>query len=219
MTIPAPVKRSIGYVIGGFVVLLLGVAIIRAYDLGGEYRHLWSEYRTAQKAQEKQAASFSAEIAGLCSKIGDLTGKIDQVTATSGQPTPAEKAKDQAIAVLSKRISELEAAGDCPGALLAAKDEIQAWSEKFNLADARHRESIAALNGLWTAKYDAQVIISTRWEKLYTDEYALRLRGEDVTRTLRTELRKCRFVSTIKTGAVVAIAGYLAYKTIIPKQK
>lgn len=146
-----------------------------------------AEHNAAIAAADLQHKADLVTINAAKEVIGEQNEKIADLLAAAATPSPAEAAKDREIAELSAKVKALEAQGDLAGALAAAKTEISAWAEKFNLADGKHQDSLTALNKAWQVKFDAQVVISDAGWAAYDREHALLLGCEDLSADLQKQ--------------------------------
>ena len=138
--------------------------------------------------------------------------RIAEILADAGKPTPAEKEKDKTIAGLAAKVAALEAQGDLAGALSAAKDEIHAWSEKFSLAEERHKSDLFNLNAEWQGKFDAQVKISDAGWAAYDREHALRLVSDSLRIKAEHAANTNGIIAKVEAGLIAAPFIYLGGK-------
>lgn len=202
------------YVIVGAALLLLVIYLGRSCSIRGKYQELHGEYKTLKAISDEDRRQLNAVIAAKSAEIEQLTKKISDIIANVGQPSPAEVDKDQKIAELAAKVLALEAQGDLAGALAASKAECVQLSEKFTLAEQRHKLNIWELDQAWQAKYNAQVRISDAWKKQYENEAALNAVSQKLIGTLESKVKILRLKSNVKSLAIVAAGGYLAYQAI-----
>jgi hypothetical protein len=146
--------------------------------------------------------------------IAAKTKEIADIIAQSGQPSPSEVEKDKTIAALKKKNAELAAAGDYKAAYEGAQAEIRAWSDKFTLAEARHAGDIFSLNASWQGKYAAQVVISESWKAQCEGANRLLSISQALNKSLAIKVKKQAIIGNLKTGAVVAAAGWIIFSAI-----
>jgi hypothetical protein len=199
--------------IGAAVILAL-VFLARSCRLGDKYSKLKGEYQTYRAISIEDGKRLNALIGAKAAEIEALTRQITDIIAQAGQPSPAEVEKDKAIADLKKKVDALEAQGDLAGALDAAKAEIVQLSEKFTIAEQRHKLNIWELDQAWQAKYNAQVGISDAWKKQYENEAALNAVSQKLIGTLESKVKVLKLKNNVKTLAIVAAGGYLGYRAI-----
>jgi len=169
-----------------------------------------AKYDEAVKAAEIQHKIDLATIAAGNVVIAAQDKQIKDILATAGQPSPAEQQKDKQISALAAKVATLEAQGDLAGALAAAKLEIKAWAEKFDLAAGRHQDSLSALNKAWQVKFDAQVSISSAWEAAYNREHGLRLSSEALVKKLMP--KKWKKWATYGGYALAFVVGNISHR-------
>ena len=175
-------------------------------------------YSVAMKIEKDSNKKLVAEkdrvIIAAQTTITLQTAKIAELLGNAGKPSETEIAQNKIIAEQKRRLAEFEVQGNLPAALEAAKSEIQAWSDKFTLAEGRHEAELFDLNAAWVAKYDAQVTISESWKQKYEGETRLRTLAEKGWKASERRLRWTRVMSNIKSGLIVGAIGYLGYSAI-----
>jgi len=173
----------------------------------GKYEEALAQAKTLNAEKDKAIVDAKATITLQTAKIAELLGN-------AGKPSETEIAQDKIIAEQKRRLAEFEVQGNLPAALEAAKSEIQAWSDKFTLAEGRHETELFDLNAAWTVKYNAQVTISESWKQKYEGESRLRTLAEKGWKASERRLRWTRVMSNIKSGLIVGAIGYLGYSAI-----
>jgi hypothetical protein len=93
------------------------------------------------------------------------------------------------------------------------KAQIAAWSSKFTLAQAVIAEKDKIISA-WAAKFNAQVVISESWKAKYDAECRLLRLAEQGWKASESKLRWTRVMGNIKSGAVIAAAGYIIFNAI-----
>ena len=152
-------KYLIGIAIG-LVLAAIAMLVYQAAVINPQLRAAREAADTARKDADKARDERLKIEAEKNQIISAQDKKIQDLLANANKPSPAEVEKDKTIADLAKKVEDLEAQGDLKGALSAAKDEIKAWSEKFELADFRYNTNLSQLNKEWQIKYDALFAIS-----------------------------------------------------------
>ncbi len=200
---------AIGLALVAFIIL--GARSCRLYDQNAVLKGQYDTYRAIAKADHD---IMLQEIGRQNQVIADKTKEIEKILAEASKPSAAEIAKDKIIAAQHKKLVDLEAQGDLVGALVAAKEEIRAWSEKFQLAEERHGEELFDLNEAWQAKFNAQATIAEGWEKDWYSEHNLRLRGEKRIKGLESSLSTARFWKALVMPIAVVCGAKVGYELI-----
>jgi hypothetical protein len=209
--------KKYSLIIYAFLIILAIGLLGRACSMNGKYQKLKLEYAGYKGIAQANHEMLTNTIIQKTKENEELTKQIQDILDNAGQPTPEEIAKDKEIARLHKKLTEYETAGDLAGALTMAKDEIKQWSEKFSLAEDRHKSDLFNLNATWQKKFDNQVVISDAWKKQYEDEHKLRLMAEKMNGVLEKQVGRIRFGSNLKTILIGATVAYVGYKLITKK--
>ena len=204
---------ALGLALALTVAVCDGLRLHDKYSIAiGKYEEALTQAKTLNAEKDKAIVDAKATITLQTAKIAELLGN-------AGMPTATEIAQDKIIAEQKRRLAEFEAQGNLPAALEAAKSEIQAWSDKFTLAEGRHETELFDLNAAWTVKYNAQVTISESWKQKYEGETRLRMLAEKGWKASERKLRWARIVRNVKTGLIVGALGYVGYSALKGKTK
>ena len=207
-------KNLIKYGVIGAAAVIIAILFLRSCSLYDQNSVLKGQYRELKKITDADHVLLTAKIASQYKIIRDKTKEIADLLANAGKPTEAEKEKDVVIVAKEKEIARLKALGDYKAALEQSQAENKAWSEKFTLAEERHKKGLFDLNAKWTAKFDAQVVISNDWKNDRDNENRLRLLAEKRIGKLESSLRWSKFWKTGTTALAIVGGGYVAYDLI-----
>ena len=140
-------------------------------------------------------------------KIGELNGNIDSANTVIARLGESDKAK-------AKRIRDLEAVVVIPELPIEAQELIQEWKDRFSLCQQTVGEKDKIIFSL-TAKYEAESKLYLQAEGLilqYKSQVSLlQQQGQSASTLIRSLERKLRWNKSLKTGAVLALAGAVAY--------
>ena len=207
-------KNLIKYGVIGAAVLIVTILFLRSCFLYDQNSLIKGRYKELQKITDADHSTLTKEIASQYKIIKDKTKEIADLLASAGKPTEAEKEKDAVIVAKEKEIARLKALGDYKAALEQSQAENKAWSEKFTLAEERHKKDLFDLNAKGEAKFDAQVVISNDWKNDRDNENRLRLLAEKRIGKLEGSLRWNKFWKTGTTLLAVVGGGYIVYGLI-----
>jgi len=195
---------ALGLVLALTVAVCDGLRLHDKYSIAiGKYEEALAQAKTLNAEKDKAIVDAKATITLQTAKIAELLGN-------AGIPTATEIAQDKIIAEQKRRLAEFEAQDNLPAALEAAKSEIQAWSDKFTLAEKRHETELFDLNAAWAAKYDAQVTISESWKQKYEGETRLRTLAEKGWKASERKLRWARIGSNIEKLVILGLGAKVA---------
>ncbi len=202
------------YIIALSLALALTIAVCDGRRIRDKYSISIGNYQADLDQSKKDGAALTLQIAKANEIVGQKDKEIAAILANADQPSPADVEKDKVIAALKKKNAELAAAGDYKTAYEGAQAEISAWSEKFTLAEERHKTELFDLNAAWTVKYEAQVVISESWKAKYESELHLRTLAEKGWKASERKLKWTRVMGNIKSGLIVGALGYIGYSAI-----
>jgi hypothetical protein len=180
--------------------------------LGQDYWIERAKYDAAVASADAQHKTDLQFVQDQKAIIAEKDKRITAILAEAGKPSQAERAKDAQISDLSARVASLESQGDLAGALSAAKDEIRVWSEKFTLAEQRHKSDLFNLNVEWQGKFDAQVKISDAGWAAYDREHALRLVSDSLRIKAEHAANTNGIVAKVEGAIILGVGGYLGVK-------
>ena len=198
--------KTIRWVAVGVIVLIAGLCF-RSCNLYNQNSLLRGRYQELRRITNADHDILTKENSAKDKIIKNKTGEIADLLANADKPTESEKAKDKIIAEKEKEIARLKAKGDYKAALEQSQAENRAWSEKFTLAEERHKKDLFNLNASWQIKFDAQVNISDGWKKDRDNEFRLRILAEKRIGGLESSLRWSRFWKTGTT--ILAVVGVI----------
>jgi chromosome segregation ATPase len=198
--------------------LALTVAVCDGLRLRDKYSIAIGKYEEALTQERVNGKALTTQIAQMTAIVGQKDKEIAEATKQIGHLTDAVGRKDSDLTELVQKLHKLEVSGDLPAQVANLKEQVQAWSEKFSLAQTVIAEKDAIIAD-WTIKYDAQVTISESWKQKYEGETRLRTLAEKGWKASERKLRWTRIVGNVKTGLVLAAAGYVGYSALKGKAK
>jgi chromosome segregation ATPase len=201
------------YLITLALALALGIAVCDGLRIRDKASVVAGQYEEALTQARVNDAALTLQIAKMTEIVGQANKEIAEKNAAIGHMTTAIGQKDSDLTQLVQKLHELEVNGDLPAQVANLKAQIAAWSSKFTLAQAVIAEKDKVISA-WAAKYDAQVVISESWKAKYDAECRIRHLAEQGWKASERKLRWTRVMSNIKSGAILAAAGYLGLKAI-----
>jgi len=198
--------------------LALTVAVIDGLRLHDKYSIAIGKYEEALTQERVNGKALTIQIAQMTETVGQKDKEIAEKVETIGHMTNAIGRKDANLEALGQKLKQLEISGDLPAQVANLKEQVKAWSDKFSLAQTVIAEKDAIIAD-GSAKYDAQVTISESWKQKYEGETRLRTLAEKGWKASERKLRWTRIVGNVKTGLVLAAAGYVGYSALKGKAK
>ena len=201
------------YLVTLALALAFGIAVrdgLRIRDkasvVAGQYEEALTQERVNGKALTLQIAKANEVVAQKNTIIAEKNAAIGHLTNAIGR-------KDSDLTQLVQKMHRLEVNGDLPAQVANLKAQIAAWSSKFTLAQAVIAEKDKVISA-WAAKFNAQVVISESWKAKYDAECRIRHLAEQGWKASESKLRWTRVMGNIKSGAVIAAAGYIIFNAI-----
>lgn len=210
-------KDSIKLAIIGGLVLLTLIFSVRACRVGdrltkmeGEYNALKAVHQTTVQDANKRIAEQTRQIAALDDHIAILNGQIERGEALI-------EASDSQLADLETELVDLRAREESVASLrtevVNLESQLNIWKEKFTLAQGIIANKDGIIFSL-SQKYDAQVVITDQYKKMYSDVQKLHDNLAAQLGITKRKLKSSKVISTIKTVGLGAVGGFLVYSLV-----
>jgi hypothetical protein len=183
--------------------LMLGIAVCDGLRTRDSLSVLVGSLQEAVKGRDIVIAEKDRQIAEANGTITAQTAKIAELWGNVGKPTEAEKAKDAKIKALNASLSQAKTDAEKVPVLEGLVVE---WQGKFTLSEQRRKDELAALDGAWQVKYDAQLQISEAWKDKYEAEHRVLSLSEKALQSANRKLKTAQIASNLKTGAMIVAA-------------
>jgi len=188
--------------------LALAVAVCDGLRIRDKASVVAGRYQEAAAIAKADAKLKDALIAKQNEIVGQQNAIIAEKTETISHITNAIVRKDEELDKIRGTWSKLSA--ECQAKL----HELDiTWAQKLSLSEAIVAEKDKVISA-WTAKFDAQVVISDAWKQKYESELHLRTISEQGWKLANRKLKTRGIVGNIKTGAIIAAAGYIIFNAI-----
>ena len=171
------------------------------------YKRMRMQYNVYRAATQAILEESDRIIDEKNATIAEMDKEIIEATKVVGHMTNLIGVRDDR---LTKLRAELAATTDKDAKIANLSEQVRIWAEKFDLAQKIVSEKDAQI-GAWSMKFDAQVAISDEWRKSYEREHSLRLLCEGLVTAGERRFKKA---NTVKTLAITAVSGYVAYKLV-----
>jgi uncharacterized protein (DUF3084 family) len=206
------------WIIAGLIILLVLIAIqrgCRIHYLETEYLTLKSQYDLLEKQADSELKKALEYI-----KAQDLRIAAQNEIITAKDKEIAEKYGniDSLNGQLSKLEQEFAALTEAPAKIANLQSQVNGLKAKCLQFESIIADKDAQLGG-WMIKFEAQAGISETWKARYEAEYQLRLDADDMLKIQEKRVKSLSFGTNIKTIAIIAVSGYLAYDLIRGKGK
>lgn len=170
---------------------------------------------------QMKVAQVSAEhkdfVKANAAKIAKLQKTIQEKDYLLDRKDADIERKDGAIADADVRIASLivkyNTLTDCPSKLANMTEQKDTWAGKFSLAEGviqDYKDKVFLWRGKYSAAFSLAEVYRTNWQSC---EVVVKAQKEDIS-VLRREISKRKIVGTVKSGLILAAAGYLLYGLI-----
>jgi hypothetical protein len=196
------------YLIALGLALALTVSVCKGLKTTDKYSKLVGQYEEAARVAAADAKLKDALIAEKVKVIAALDKKIADSTIEIGQLTNLIGQRDVELDRIRYTWANLSV--ECQAKL----HELDAtWSAKFSLLEGVVAEQDKQISA-WAGKYDAQITISESWKAKYEGANRLLTISQALNKSLTRKVKTGAIIGNIKTGAVVAAAGWIIFNAI-----
>jgi DNA repair exonuclease SbcCD ATPase subunit len=185
--------------------LVLGVVFLMLDNCGdtAKYNKLKGEYQTYYDISRKVVATSIAEIHEQDKEIVKLAKKITYLHGIIEVKDADLADKEEELGELKREFADLE---EC-------QQQYDKLVEAFTLCKSIVVDKDSVIFNL-NKKYEAQVVISLNWEKMYKSVRPLIDIHLKQVKELENINRRLKLTSKLKTGIVVAMAGVVLYSLL-----
>jgi hypothetical protein len=198
------------YILFGLIIALVLIGVYRGCmisTLRDQYNLLRGQYDALKKASDAAMKEALVYIKAQDARIAEQTKLIEAKDIEIA-------ARYRAIAGLQSSITVLEA----EYATLTNKDvmivnlrsQINIYKDKCLTFEGIIKDKNVIISS-WIVKYVSEINISETWKKSYEDEHALLLVADQALSVQEKRLKSLSFGTNIKTIAIIAISGFIAY--------
>jgi len=195
------------------LVIAFGIAVCVGLRILDEPSVAAGQHQEALAVAKANNAALTLQIGRMTAIVGQKDQEIAEKNEAIGHMTNTIGQKDSNLEALGQKLKQLETSGDLSAQVANLKEQVNAWSEKFTLAQSVIAEKDAIIAD-WTAKLAAQVTISESWKQNYNSELHLRTLAEKGWKASENKLRWTRVLSNIKSGLICGAIGYIGYSAI-----
>ena len=201
------------YFIALALAIAFGIAVVDGLRIRDKYSISIGNYQAELVSSKKDGAALTLQIAKANEIVGQQNTIIAERDKAIGHLTNTIGQRDAELTELVQKMHGLEAKGDLPAQVANLKEQIAVWSSKFSVAQAVIAEKDKVI-AAWAAKFDAQVTISESWKAKYDAECRLLQLATQGWKASERKLRWTRVMGNVKSGLVLAAAGYIIFNAI-----
>jgi len=203
-------KKNLPYIIGFLLVCGVIFLVFRSCNLYDKNSVLHGQLGEAKNIAEADAKLKDALIAKQNIIIGQANKEIAERDKAIGHLTNTIGHRDADLVTLGGRLAQAKTDTDRVPILTAM---VENWRAQYNTATLIIAEKDKVISA-WAAKFNAQVTISEAWKAKYDAECRIRHLAEQGWKASESKLRWTRVMGNIKSGAVIAAAGYIIFNAI-----
>jgi chromosome segregation ATPase len=193
--------------------IAFGIAVCDGLRIRDKYSISIGNYQAALDQSKKDGTVLTLQIDRMTAIVGQKDKEIAEKNETIGHMTNTIGQQDADLETLGQKLHQLETSGDLSAQVANLKEQIKIWSEKFSLSEAIIAEKDKVIEA-WAAKYTVQVTISESFKQKYENELRLRSLAEKGWKASENRLRWTRVMGNIKSGLILAAAGYIGLNMI-----
>lgn len=190
--------------------LVLTVAVCDGLRLRDKASVAAGKYEEALTQERVNGKALTLQIGEMQKVVGQRDKEIAEKNKTIGCLTNAIGHRDADLVTLGGRLAQAKTDTDRVPILTAM---VENWRAQYNTATLIITEKDKVISA-WAAKFDAQVTISESWKAKYDAECRIRHLAEQGWKASESKLRWTRVMGNIKSGAVIAAAGYIIFNAI-----
>lgn len=205
------IPNSIKWGVFGVVAILAVVFLMRSCNLYDEVSVLKGKHGALQIAYADLDLKSKATIEANKADIAARDAVIDEAGRTIIDAEGKIRDKDKRILNLEEAFTQLGENKDAK--IINLQAQLSIWKEKFTLAEAIIAGKDKIIFSL-TAKYDAQVKISTEWEASYYRQVELHQIALDRISVMEKEWKGIQFGSKLKTYLIAAAGAAIVYSLV-----
>ena len=204
------IPNSIKWGVFGVVAILAVVFLMRSCNLYDEVSVLKGKHEALRIAYADMDLKSKATIEAHKADIAARDEVIDEAGRTIIDAEGKIEDKDKKILRLEEAFTQLGENKDAK--IINLQAQVSIWKEKFTLAQEIIAKKDTIIFSL-TAKYDAQVKISTEWEASYYRQVELHQIALDRISVMEKKWVGINLGSNAKTGLIIGLILYLLVKS------
>jgi len=203
------IPNSIKWGVFGVVAILAVIFLMRSCNLYDEVSVLKGKHEALQTAYADLDLKSKATIEAHKADIAARDEVIDEAGRTIIDAEGKIRDKDERILNLEEAFTQLGENKDAK--IINLQAQVSTWKEKFTLAQEIIAKKDTIIFSL-TAKYDAQVKISTEWEASYYRQVELHQIALDRISVMEKKWVGINLGSNAKTGLIIGLIIYSLVK-------
>jgi len=203
------IPNSIKWGVFGIVAIIAVVFLLRSCNLYDEVSVLKGKHEALQVAYADLDMAMRADLEAYKADIAARDESIAKANEAIAVVKDKIKGKDAKILNLEEGFTQLGENKDAK--IINLQVQVSLWKEKFTLAERVIAEKDSIIFDL-TAKYDAQVQISTEWEASYYRQVELHQIALDRISMMEKKWVGINLGSNAKTGLIIGLIIYSLVK-------
>jgi len=203
------IPNSIKWGVFGIVAIIAVVFLLRSCNLYDEVSVLKGKHEALQVAYADLDMAMRADLEAYKADIAARDESIAKANEAIAVVKDKIKGKDAKILNLEEEFTQLGENKDAK--IINLQVQVSLWKEKFTLAERVIAEKDSIIFDL-TAKYDAQVQISTEWEASYYRQVELHQIALDRISMMEKKWVGINLGSNAKTGLIIGLIIYSLVK-------
>ena len=210
-------KQVIQYAIFGIILVILCAVVVKSCTITDRYSKLLGEFTTLKGIATENARIAEERIGSALATIDNLTGDNEELTKHIELTESELVNTDEDVVRLEGELvtirHQAETIPNLREQVVNLEGQLNIWKDKFTLATKIIADKDAIIFNM-IDQYELQLGVSAEYKDLYETQIQLTDRGYTLLNIAERKIRTARFGGTIKTIAIGAIGGYMAYQLV-----
>jgi len=210
-------KPLLKYTIYGLLIALTCFFLVRSCAITDRYSKLLGEYTTIKGIATENARIAEERIESALATIDNLTGENEKLNLHISESVGNITQLDDNIATLENQLvtirRQAETIPNKDAQIDNLEKQVNIWKDKFTLSTKIIDDKDSIIFNL-NQQYRLQLGVSAEYKELYESQRDVVGKCNTLLNMSHRKLRTARFGGTIKTIAIGAIGGYVAYTMI-----
>ena len=210
-------KPLLKYTIYGLLIALTCFFLVRSCAITDRYSKLLGEYTTIKGIATENARIAEERIESALATIDNLTSDNEKLNLHISESVGDITQLDNNISTLENQLDELrgneQTISNLGEQVVNLEGQVNIWKDKFTLSTKIIADKDAIIFNL-NQQYRLQLGVSAEYKELYESQRDVVGKCNTLLNMSHRKLRTAKFGGTIKTIAIGAIGGYVAYTMI-----
>lgn len=192
------------------IVIILAIISISACNVQDSLSVEVGKYKAISEDNKKEKEKLQQEIDEYAAAIQAKDKEIADIKADTVKKKADIQQKNNDLVTIEKKKRSTTSDSE---KLILFQDEVNLWVEKFNLSQNIIYDKDKEISA-WAVKYSNMEVIAGNFKKCWDNAEVQAAACEAARSQMEKSLKKTRFFSKVKTVALAACVGYIAYSLV-----